>query len=107
RAALVGNYDLREAVARIEAAQANYGIVRSDQFPTIYGSADVTTERRSRDVSFTLPEPVRRDRTYGSVLLNLLTFEVDIWGRLRSATAAARADLLASEETRKAVLTTL
>jgi multidrug efflux system outer membrane protein len=30
--------------------------------------------------------------------LNLLTFEVDIWGRLRKATAAAKADLLATEE---------
>lgn len=107
RQALTSNYDLREAVARIDAAQANYGITRSDQFPTIYGSADVATERRSRDGSFTLPEPVKRDRGYGSVLLNLLTFEVDIWGRLRSATASAKADLLASEENRKAVITTL
>ena len=39
--------------------------------------------------------------------LNLLSFEVDIWGRLRRATEAARADLLASEENRKAVITTL
>jgi len=107
RQALISNYDLREAVARIDAAQANYGITRSDQFPTIYGSADVANERRSRDGSVTLPEPVKRDRGYGSVLLNLLTFELDIWGRLRSATASAKADLLASEENRKAVVTTL
>jgi len=40
-------------------------------------------------------------------LLSLLTFEVDIWGRLRSATASAKAQMLASEETRKAVITTL
>jgi multidrug efflux system outer membrane protein len=33
RDALVSNYDLREAVARINAAQANYGITRSEQFP--------------------------------------------------------------------------
>lgn len=107
RAALVSNYDLREAVARIDAARANYGITRSDQFPTLAGSTDFVTERRSRDSSFSLPEPNRRDRTFGSVLLNLLTFEIDIWGRLRRATESARADLLASEENRKAVLTTL
>jgi multidrug efflux system outer membrane protein len=41
------------------------------------------------------------------VALNLLSFEVDVWGRLRRATEAARADLLASEESRKAVITTL
>ena len=107
REALTSNYDLREAVARIDAAQANYGITRADQFPTITGSADVITERRSRSGVVDLPEPISRDRTYGSVLLNLLSFEVDIWGRLRKATEAARADLLASQETRKAVTTTL
>ena len=107
RESLVGNYDLREAVARIDAARANYGITRADQFPTITGGADLVTERRSRSGAIDLPDTINRDRTFGSVLLNLLTFEVDIWGRLRKATEAARADLLASEETRKAVITTL
>ena len=107
RAALVGNYDLREAIARIDLARANYGITRADQFPTIVGSTDVSVERRSRSGTFDLPEPIKRDRTFGSVLLNLLTFEVDVWGRLRRATEAARADLLSTEETRKAVITTL
>ncbi len=41
------------------------------------------------------------------MLLNLLTFELDIWGRLRKATAAAKADLLATEEIRLAVITTI
>src|SRR3989449_10444339 len=36
-----------------------------------------------------------------------LTFELDLWGRLRRATEAARAELLASEETRSVVLITL
>jgi multidrug efflux system outer membrane protein len=107
RAALVSNYDLREAVARVDRARATYGITRSDQFPTIGGSTDLTTERVSRSGAFDLPSPIKRDRTFGSALLNLLTFEVDVWGRLRKATEAARADLLASEETRKAVMITL
>ena len=107
REALNYNYDLREAVARVDAARANLGLTRSEQFPTIIGGADLTTQRLSRDGAFTAPEPVKRDRTFGSVLLNLLTFEIDIWGRLRKATAAARAELLASEEARLAVITTL
>jgi multidrug efflux system outer membrane protein len=109
REALAGNYDLREAVARVDAARANYGITRADQYPTITGSADLVTERISRSGSVTIPEgiPFKRDRTFGSVLLNLLTFEVDIWGRLRKASEAARADLLASEENRLVVITTL
>jgi multidrug efflux system outer membrane protein len=105
--ALAHNYDLREAVARIDAARANLGITRSEQFPTIIASGDVINQRNSRSSSFDLPEPLQRDRSFGSVLLNLLTFEIDIWGRLRKQTAAARSDLLATEEARLAVITTL
>src|SRR5215510_3750029 len=107
REALIHNYDLRESVARIDLARAQLGITRSEQFPQIFGSADVTTLGRSRDGSLEFPEPLPKGRTFGSVLLNLLTFELDIWGRLRKQTQAARADLLASEEARKAVLTTI
>lgn len=48
-----------------------------------------------------------QDRTFGTAALRLLSFEVDIWGRLCRATEAARANLLASEETRNAVVTPL
>ena len=41
RTALVQNYDLREAVARVNAARANLGITRANQFPTITASAEV------------------------------------------------------------------
>jgi len=107
RDALTHNYDLREAVARIDAARANVGITRSEQFPTIGAGADVLNQRQSRSSAFDLPEPIKRDRSFGSVLLNLFTYEIDLWGRLRKATAAARSDLLATEETRFAVITTL
>ena len=105
--ALTHNYDLRQAVARIDAARANYGITRSELFPTIGVSSDTINQRESRSAAFDLPEPIKRDRSFGSVLLNMLTYELDIWGRLRKATAAARSDLLATEETRRAVITTL
>ena len=101
------NYDLREAVAHVDEAAAALGITRSEQFPTIAAGADITIERRSRDGVVTIPEPVKRDRTFGSVLLNLLTFELDIWGRLRKQTQAARADLAATREAHHAVLTTI
>lgn len=107
RDALTNNYDLREAVARIEAARANVGITRSEQFPSVVASSDVINQRQSRSSSFDLPQPIQRDRSFGSVLLNLLTFEIDLWGRLRKQTAAARADLLATEEARRAIITTL
>ena len=49
----------------------------------------------------------RRIATFGAAALELLSFEIDIWGRLRRATEAARANLLSAEENRKAVVTTL
>lgn len=107
RTALVRNHDLRDAVVRVEAARANLGITRADQLPTVDASANLTTQRTSRSGTFPLPEGVDQTRTFGTVALNLLSFEVDVWGRLRRATEAARADLLASEENRKAVVTTL
>ncbi len=109
RTALVQNYDLRDAVARVEAARANLGITRSDQFPQFGASGGVEINRLSRDGATPLP-PIflpSQDRNFGSASLNLLSFEVDLWGRLRRATEAARANLLSAEENRKTVLTTL
>jgi outer membrane protein, multidrug efflux system len=107
RTALVNNYDLSQAVTRVQAARANLGIRRSEQFPNVTAGADMTTLRNSSSGQFALPAGFNRDRTFGTVLLNLLSFEIDIWGRLRRATEVARADLLATEENRKAVMTTV
>jgi len=107
RTALVQNYDLRDAVARVDAARANLGITRADQFPTIDGSADVTATRFSSGGELPVPQGFPPNRTFGSVAINLVSFEVDLWGRLRRATEAARADLLANDENRKAVITTV
>jgi outer membrane protein, multidrug efflux system len=109
--ALVQNYDLRVAVARVDAARANLGVTRSAMFPTITASADITKQRFSSNGQFPLSvipgDAGGLESTFGSALLNLLSFEVDIWGRLRRATEASRADLLAAVENRKAVVTTL
>jgi multidrug efflux system outer membrane protein len=109
RTALAQNYDLRVAVARVEAARASLGIVRADQFPNFNATGDVVANRLSRNGSLALPPSIlpSQNRTFGSVTLNLLSFEVDIWGRLRRATEAARANLLGAEENRKAVVATL
>jgi multidrug efflux system outer membrane protein len=113
RTALAQNYDLRDAVARVMEARASLGITRSEQFPQIDGSVSTTSSQISSQGSIVLPSnpspgfSITRTRNFGSVLLNLASFEVDVWGKLRRATEAARANLLASEETRKAVITTL
>jgi multidrug efflux system outer membrane protein len=107
RTALVNNYDLNQAIARIQTARANLGIVRADQFPDVTAGAGVTTLRNSGSGQIALPSGASRDRTFGSVVLNLLSFEVDVWGRVRREKEAAKADLLNAEETRKAVMTTV
>jgi outer membrane protein, multidrug efflux system len=109
RTALEQNYDLRDAVARVEAARANLGITRSDQFPQVSASGAVQLTRLSRDGSFPLSPSVvsSQKRNWGEASLNLLSFEIDLWGRLRRATEAARANLLSADENRKAVVTTL
>src|SRR6266446_4389534 len=65
--AIQQNYDLREAVARVEAARASLGITRSDQFPQVNASGDVQFHRTSRDGSLPLPPAFLRsqNRTFG------------------------------------------
>ncbi len=109
RTALVNNYDLRDAITRVEAARATLGITRSEQFPSVAGGGSVDLNRLSRGGATPIPAALlpSQNRTFGSAVLQLLSFEIDIWGRLRRATEAARAYLLSAEETRQAVVTTL
>ncbi|HWW87562.1 MAG TPA: efflux transporter outer membrane subunit, partial [Vicinamibacterales bacterium] len=109
RTALEKNYDLRDAVARVDMARASLGIARSSQFPNVGAGGNVEINRLSRDGVTPLPPAVlpTQNRHFGTVSLALLSFEVDIWGRLRRATEAARATLLGAEENRKGVVTTL
>jgi len=109
RTALVANYDLRDAVVRVAEARANLGVTRSNQFPQIGASGDFQITRLSRDGQTPLPAAFlpSQNRNFGEATLNLLSFEVDIWGRLRRATEAARANMLSAEQNRKAVVVTL
>jgi multidrug efflux system outer membrane protein len=109
RTGLAQNYDLRDAVTRVEQARANLGITRSNQFPNASASGDLNFTRLSRDGAFPLSANFvqSQNRNWGEASLKLLSFELDLWGRLRRATEASRASLLSAEENRKAVVTTL
>jgi len=109
RTALRQNYDLRDAVARVNQARASLGITRSNQVPNLGAGASVQFNRLSRDGATPIREELlpSQNRAFGTAALELLSFEIDIWGRLRRETEAARANLLGAEETRKAVVTTL
>lgn len=107
RMSLDSNFDVRVAVARIDLARGQLGITRADQFPNVNAGAELATVRSSRSGQLEIPKPEQVERTFGSVALGLLTFELDIWGRLRRATEAQRAQLLAEEENQRAIIVTL
>ncbi len=101
RTALQQNYDVRIAATRILQAQAQLGITRADQLPTIAGGAEATNQRSPQ--SRFLPA---FDTSANQVDLSL-QWELDFWGKFRRATQAARANLLASQWARQAVISSL
>jgi multidrug efflux system outer membrane protein len=103
RAALEANTDLRIAVTRVDQARAQVGVTRSAQFPQVDAGASATTNR----FSDTVP-PRNQGGATGLYSTTIdMQFELDVWGRLRRASEAARAELLATEEARHAVVMTL
>jgi multidrug efflux system outer membrane protein len=112
RTALSQNYELRTAMARVDAARANLGIRRSDQYPSINaGGAVIAVQPTEKGVvplpGALTPTGITSERTFGTAFLDLLAYEVDLWGRVRRSTEAARDELFAMEWNRKAVITTL
>jgi multidrug efflux system outer membrane protein len=100
QAATEANKDLRIAATRVDQARAQLGLTRSAQFPEINAGASATTNRLSDNVG---PRGLGGETGLLSTTADL-AFEIDLWGRLRRATEAARAELLASEEARRAVV---
>src|ERR1700746_1505761 len=101
RTALVQNYDVRIAAARVLQAQAVLGITRADQFPTITGGASTSNDRFP---AFKITPPFETS----PFQVNLSLFwELDFWGKYRRATEAARASLVATEWGQKAVMSSL
>jgi len=101
KTALINNKELAIAMARIEEARASLGFVRADQFPNLGAGAGAT---RGNTI-LGAPEPGSINETF--VLAANLSFEVDLWGKLRRSTEAARAELLATVEARNVVTITL
>lgn len=103
RTALEQNRDLRIAVARVEEAQAQYGGSRSALFPTVNANG---AENRSRvGVAPNYNSTVLTHHYSAGVTLN--SWELDLWGRIRSLTTAAKENYLATAETQRSVRLTL
>jgi multidrug efflux system outer membrane protein len=105
-AALEANHDLRIAVTRVDQARARLGVTRAAEFPQLDGNGSFSRQRFSQVGTFFLP-PGESAETDDFSLSADASFELDVWGRLRRATEAASADLLASEATRHTVVMTL
>jgi multidrug efflux system outer membrane protein len=110
RAALAESHDVQVAVARVEQARASLVATNAARFPQVDGAASYSNQRLS---AVTFPpfatSNVPGRFVEGQILRSTvdLSFELDLWGRLRRATEAARADLLSTEEARRTVVLTL
>ena len=104
--ALRENKDLRIAAARVEEYMGRYGTTRASLFPQVSATWLEQRKAGSRNVnppvSYSTELPYNDYQTFLSA-----SWEIDVWGRLRRATEAARADLLSTEEGRKAVIMTV
>jgi outer membrane protein, multidrug efflux system len=97
RTALKQNYDLQIATERISAGRAQLAVTRASQFPQVQGNGTFSGGKESNFQS----------------KFNFLTltadaaFQLDFFGKLRRATEASRAQLLATEDARQTVVLTL
>lgn len=104
--ALKQNFDVRMAAERVLQARALYRVARSDQFPAVGASAGAVTSGASREGATPIPDGADRDVSYTEAGFSL-SWELDVWGRVRRLTEASGARYLATEEARKAIVTTL
>ena len=101
RTALKNNYDVNIAAARILKAQAQLGITRADQLPTLSAGAAAI----NADIPQTNLTP-NTDTSF-NVAAASFNWQLDFWGKYRRATEAARANLVAARWAREYVISTL
>jgi outer membrane protein, multidrug efflux system len=110
--ALKENKDVKTAAARVEEFIGRYGTTRAALFPQIgagggYGRQRVS-ELTGPSPLADVPGPNQPNPNFNSSQLFInANWEIDLWGKLRRATEAARAELLSTEEARKSVILTL
>src|ERR1700745_158154 len=95
--ALKQNYDLQIATERINEARAQVAITRSNLFPQVQGSGDFSG---GKEHNF-------QTKSNFLTLTTDAAFQLDLFGKLRRATEASRAQLLATEDARQTVILTL
>jgi len=101
RTALKNNYDVRIAAARVLQAQAQLGITRADQLPTLSAGGNVASQQSPQIGPIPAYEVTQGQLTASAA------YNFDFWGKYRHATEAARATLLADDWAQKEVTATL
>jgi multidrug efflux system outer membrane protein len=97
--ALANNRDLRVATLNVEAARAQYRIQRADLVPSIEAQGTANNQRVPASVSPTGQSELTRTYSAG---LTVPSFELDLFGRVRSLRNAALEQYFAIEENRTA-----
>ncbi len=104
--ALANSRDLEVAVGQIEAARAQYHVQRAALLPTVNATADADYAREYTGLPASYGAPYSRVTEY-SASLGVTSYELDLFGRIRSLTKAAREQYLATEEARRSTEITL
>jgi multidrug efflux system outer membrane protein len=103
---LANNYDLLIAVERIEQARQMAAQTRAQFFPWFDYQAAIGGTRNPLGVITGGGQT--RSKAEGAVLIGLnASWEADVWGRIRRSNEAAKAQYLATEEARRAVMLSL
>lgn len=105
--ALKQNFDVRIAAERVLEARAQIGVTRSPLFPSLDAQSQFATTRSSSIGSFNFIQPGTNLSTSYLQAGLTLNWELDLWGRIRRLTEAARAQYLATEEARRGVVISL
>jgi multidrug efflux system outer membrane protein len=106
REAIANNLDLRVATARVAEARAQYGIAKSFLFPEVDLAASYSARQVSRKSD--PPEGTDADKTRHHWSVGVpLSWEIDLFGRIRREKESAFAAYLVTEEGRRAAVVTL
>ena len=100
------NFDVRIAAERVLEARAQVGITRAGLYPELDAQASFTSARSSSIGQFQFAPNTPLSSSYTQAGLSL-SWEIDLWGRVRRLTEAARAQYLASEDARNGVILSL
>ncbi len=101
---LANNRDIKIAASRVEQAAAVLTITRSAFFPQATYAGTALREQVSRNEVGLVPNPnpFNNFQVFAGA-----SWEIDLWGRIRRQTEAARATLLSTEEARRGVILSL